>query len=101
MELIHTVAGRLAALSRANDVRAGAIRAKEASGFLVGPTVFKTDEAASGRLAGSIPVRLRKSPWPAHSPCGCVEGRREPVTADSQLCSQDKTAASVNWSGVP
>jgi hypothetical protein len=22
-------------------------------------------------------------------------------TADSQLCSQDKTAASVNWSGVP
>jgi arylformamidase len=32
---------------------------REASGFLVGPTVFNTDEAASGRLAGSIPVRLR------------------------------------------
>ena len=32
----------------------------EASGFLVGPTVFKTDETALGRLAGSIPVRLRQ-----------------------------------------
>jgi hypothetical protein len=33
--------------------------AAEVSGFLVGPTVFKTDETATGRLAGSIPVRLR------------------------------------------
>ena len=31
----------------------------EASGFLVGPTVFKTDEGDSVVLAGSIPVRLR------------------------------------------
>src|SRR5680860_31465 len=31
----------------------------EASGFLVGPTVFKTDEPVTIRLAGSIPVRLR------------------------------------------
>jgi hypothetical protein len=33
--------------------------ASEASGFLVGPTVFKTDEPVDSRLAGSIPVRLR------------------------------------------
>jgi hypothetical protein len=33
--------------------------ASEASGFLVGPTVFKTDEPVYSRLAGSIPVRLR------------------------------------------
>ena len=31
----------------------------EASGFLVGPAVFKTDERATSSLAGSIPVRLR------------------------------------------
>ena len=31
----------------------------EASGFLVGPPVFKTDEAGTPGLAGSIPVRLR------------------------------------------
>jgi hypothetical protein len=31
----------------------------EASGFLVGPAVFKTDEGATSSLAGSIPVRLR------------------------------------------
>src|SRR5262245_54448847 len=33
----------------------------EASGFLVGPAVFKTDEGATSSLAGSIPVRLRHS----------------------------------------
>src|SRR6266568_7087959 len=31
----------------------------EASGFLVGPAVFKTVEGATSSLAGSIPVRLR------------------------------------------
>jgi len=33
----------------------------EASGFLVGPAVFKTDEGAMSSLAGSIPVRLRSA----------------------------------------
>jgi hypothetical protein len=33
--------------------------AVEASGFLVGPAVFNTDEGATSPLAGSIPVRLR------------------------------------------
>lgn len=33
--------------------------ATEASGFLVGSSVFKTDEGATSSLAGSIPVRLR------------------------------------------
>ncbi len=31
----------------------------EASGFLVGPAVFKTVERVLSPLAGSIPVRLR------------------------------------------
>jgi hypothetical protein len=31
----------------------------EASGFLVGPSVFKTEERVTSPLAGSIPVRLR------------------------------------------
>jgi len=31
----------------------------EASGFLVDPAVFNTDEGATSSLAGSIPVRLR------------------------------------------
>ena len=31
----------------------------EASGFLVGPPVFNTEEAEHLGLAGSIPVRLR------------------------------------------
>ena len=31
----------------------------EASGFLVGPAVFKTDVGATSSQAGSIPVRLR------------------------------------------
>ena len=34
--------------------------AAEASGFLVGPPVFKTGEAEQLGLAGSIPVRLRQ-----------------------------------------
>lgn len=34
----------------------------EASGFLVGPPVFKTGEAEYLGLAGSIPVRLRHMP---------------------------------------
>lgn len=33
--------------------------AEEASGFLVGPPVFKTEEVEYLDLAGSIPVRLR------------------------------------------
>lgn len=33
----------------------------EASGFLVGPPVFKTGEAEQLGLAGSIPVRLRQN----------------------------------------
>ena len=33
----------------------------EASGFLVGPAVFKTVEMAMSCLAGSIPVRLRNA----------------------------------------
>jgi hypothetical protein len=49
--------GEMARSSRVQAVAWSAYR--EASGFLVGPAVFKTDEAASGRLAGSIPVRLR------------------------------------------
>ncbi len=32
---------------------------REASGFLVGPAVFKTVERVLSPLAGSIPVRLR------------------------------------------
>jgi hypothetical protein len=31
----------------------------EASGYLVGPPVFKTGERCAAALAGSIPVRLR------------------------------------------
>ena len=34
---------------------------EEASGFLVGPAVFKTDVGASSSQAGSIPVRLRNT----------------------------------------
>ena len=34
----------------------------EASGFLVGPAVFNTDEGDTVVLAGSIPVRLREQP---------------------------------------
>ena len=34
----------------------------EASGFLVVPPVFKTEEAEHLGLAGSIPVRLRHAP---------------------------------------
>jgi len=38
----------------------------EASGFLVGPAVFNTDETEHLGLAGSIPVRLRRAlPRPA------------------------------------
>src|SRR6266567_5110992 len=33
----------------------------EASGFLVGPPVFKTGERCAAALAGSIPVRLRNA----------------------------------------
>ncbi len=33
---------------------------REASGFLVGPPVFKTGEIEHLGLAGSIPVRLRQ-----------------------------------------
>lgn len=36
-----------------------AIHPREASGRLVGPTVFKTGERSMRSLAGSIPVRLR------------------------------------------
>ena len=39
--------------------------AAEASGFLVGPPVFKTGEAEYLGLAGSIPVRLRQMSSPA------------------------------------
>ena len=35
--------------------------AEEASGFLVGPPVFKTEEVEYLGLAGSIPDRLRHS----------------------------------------
>ena len=34
----------------------------EAYGFLVGPPVFNTGEAEHLGLAGSIPVRLRRTP---------------------------------------
>ena len=36
--------------------------AEEASGFLVGPPVFKTGEVEYLGLAGSIPVHLRQAP---------------------------------------
>lgn len=39
-------------------------RGGEASGFLVVPTVFNTDEVEYLGLAGSIPVRLRHSRAP-------------------------------------
>jgi hypothetical protein len=54
----------------------------EASGFLVGPAVFKTDEASTAGLAGSIPVRLRSGCAAATAPvtvgdraAGAVEQR--------------------------
>src|SRR6185369_2342940 len=44
------------------DAVAPAVRSRvdaEASGYLVGPPVFKTGERRAAALAGSIPVRLR------------------------------------------
>ena len=47
----------------------------EASGFLVGPAVFNTDEGATSSLAGSIPVRLRHQRARSHLLLRCAPGR--------------------------
>ena len=53
------------------SVKSGA----EASGFLVGPLVFKTSERRAASLAGSIPVRLRHQ----HKRRDLCSSRKSPV----------------------
>ncbi len=61
----------------------------EASGFLVGPAVFKTDEGATSSLAGSIPVRLRSA-----SPTeGSTPSSGQPTGSSSARMSLSRAAA--------
>ena len=67
----------------------------EASGFLVGPPVFKTGEAEYLGLAGSIPVRLRHTLVPA-TDGGAMPGpddpRRRIPTLDAVLSAPEVEA---------
>src|SRR5437764_7364373 len=61
----------------------------EASGYLVGPPVFKTGERRAAALAGSIPVRLRCL---REHPAGMLHAR---------LAAAARRAAGWNRTGTP